>query len=158
MVTSCTTTKRTGTGWNSFTLTDCIFCQNEERSSIQRAVKVRRTKWKKGRGLEWHKKKHGCWNTEIRQGGRERRGAESRRKLKVWVVLKNVTYGKKRSKSWSCSYCFFPLLICHSFIFTFWRQMECSTSVWAYQVSGRMHGHDLVRTFWPEELITLTYI
>lgn len=118
-----------------------------------------RNKMKKERGLLWHKKKCSCWNTETRH---RHRGGEMQRTEGIWKkysCLKKCFLWKKISESWSCSYWFFSLfLISHFFIFPFLRQMQHNTSVWVHQVSSHMHGYNLVRTLWPEELITLTYI
>lgn len=114
---------------------------------------------KKGRGLEWHKEKSGFRNTETRWGGRGKRDAESRRKLRAVHLFKKMLLMEKWSKSWPCSYWFFSLLLIPpSFTFPFWRHMGHNPSVYACQVSGHVLGYDTVRIFWTEELITLIYI
>lgn len=111
---------------------------------------------KKGRRLVWRREKQWLqqhWNKE---------GREMEERCREQKEIENSTVTKKllmekRSESWSCSYWVFSLLlISPSFTFPFWWQTGHNPSTYAYQVSGHVRGCD--RTFWTEQLVTLTYI
>lgn len=155
---SCTTSKGTPGNWRrlKFPYSDSQHCVVTKRGLQSRSLwKPKEKKCEKGEGWSDIKKKVAAGTLEQgREGGG--RDAERRRNLRTTVAQKKKKklLVEKGSKSWTCSYCFssFNSFFFHLFFFV---QMGQNPSVYAFQDSGHVHWHDMVRTFWTEDLVIL---